>query len=251
MAYINAQLPVVNNYYHNHQHQFPPHGIMTPAQALADTRQPKLLIIGDSRLAKLQFLQNYIPNTQPISVHSGATISSIKTFLPRELLSYPPSAVYLNIGVNNITVKNPHTRILHLINENHSEAINDISEEMSELIHFIKRESYRPELPVIFIPPYGINLSHANYRVENPANQYAMNQTAIGLARAAMAINNGNWAFSPRIHSLFHHCHKNKRFSHSYKHLYDGTHPDDVIIPKMAAIIMRTIARNRLNGIHT
>lgn len=213
-----------------------------------------MAIIGDSRVRKLiKWLRRKVSKLGNVKYKRGGRIKDILTLLDKAVDS-KTTAVYILVGINDITLLDRATRRIYLRIGRHRDTAKHIAAKL--LLTVEEARLKYPHLDAIIVCPIiGASLhaynecSKHSFRIQ----QSLLNAIIMDLNRRIKLVNEN---YYPRLHtpyvaSLVHHlCSRTGRLSHAYNNLYDGLHPADWLQAKIASRLNKCIEKNRAAGFH-
>lgn len=166
-----------------------------------------------------------------VSFHSGATLHLIALRVLDIIARHSPDVVLIMAGIKDITNRNRFTGRVSLISNSTSIIINHLINMINHAKSVIL--STYPDVKLVIGGIAGIDLNAYNRRLGTSPMQIVVDNAITAVNSYIRQLNHDSQVPHPRLTSKIHTWRKGKR-KNFYSRLYDGLHPNDLVLDSWA-----------------
>lgn len=183
------------------------------------------IVVADSRG---RYLDTWVDNEEIlISFHSGAKLYDVAQEAIRIIPRFNPDIIVLMAGINDMTVLDRQTRQVHLKSTSRSYLIHHLIKEINQAKSAIL--AMFPNVIVTIGGIMGLEVNTYNRRCGTSPWQFVVDDTIIAVNSYIRQVNRDSGIPHPRLTSKIHVWKRGIRRC-LYQRLYDGLHPNDLVL---------------------
>lgn len=166
-----------------------------------------------------------------VSSHSGATLYTVTMRAIEIIHRYRPDVILIMAGINDITILNRHTRRVRLISTSTSVIISHLISEINRAKSLIAATS--PSTKIVIGGIAGFDINVYNRRLGISPLQSVVDNAITATNSYIRQLNADSQVPHPRLTSKIHTWRRGRR-KNFYSRLYDGLHPNNLVLNNWA-----------------